>query len=52
MEFNPDGNKQATELLFLQKTNIPFHPPLLFNCIEATKVNEEKHLGLIVDEKL
>ena len=31
MEFNPDPNKQATELLFSCKKNRPNHPPLFFN---------------------
>ena len=49
MEFNPDVNKQATELLFSQITNRPFHPPLFFSGIEVTKINEQKHLGIILD---
>ena len=52
MEFNPDPNKQATELLFSQKKIKPIHPPLYFNDVEVTKVTEHKHLGLILDEKL
>ena len=52
MEFNPDPTKQATELLFSCKKNPPIHPPLFFNGSVVTKVNEQKHLGLILDEKL
>ena len=29
MEFNPDPNKQATELLFSCKKNSPYHPSLV-----------------------
>ena len=52
LEFNPDPTKQATELLFSVKKNPPFHSPLLFNGNIVTKVNEHKHLGIIIDSKL
>jgi len=52
MEFNPDPNKQATELLFSCKKNSPNHPSLFFNGTVVPKVNEQKHLGLILDSKL
>ena len=52
MEFNPDPNKQATELLFSCKKNSPNHPSLFFNGTGVPKVNEQKHLGLILDSKL
>ena len=50
MEFNPDPNKQATELLFTQKILSPNHSPLFFNGTEVTKVNEQKHLRLFLDK--
>ena len=52
MEFNPDPNKQATELLFSCKRNSPNHPSLFFNGTVVPKVTEQKHLGLILDSKL
>ena len=52
MEFNPDPSKQATELLFSCKKNRQNHPPLFFNGTVVSKVNEQKHLGLILDTKL
>ena len=52
MEFNPDPNKQATELLFSCKSNSPNHPSLFFNGTVVPKVTEQKHLGLILDSKL
>ena len=52
MEFNPDPTKQATELLFSYKKKPPVHPPLYFNGNIVTKVDEQKHLGLILDKKL
>ena len=52
MEFNPDPSKQATEVLFPCKRNRPIHPSLFFNGTVVPKVNEQKHLGLILDSKL
>ena len=52
MKFNPDLNKQATELLFSCKKNSPNHPSLFFNESVVQKINEQKHLGLILDSKL
>ena len=52
MEFNPDPNKQATEVLFSCKKCSSNHPQLIFNGTAITKVNEQKHLGLILDSSL
>ena len=52
MEFNPDPNKQATELLFSCQKNSPYHPSLFFNGTAISKVNKQKQLGLILDSKL
>ena len=52
MKFNPDLNKQATELLFSCKENNPNHPSLFFNESVVPKVKEKKHLGLTLDSKL
>ena len=52
MNFNPDLNKQATELLFSCKKNSPNHPSLFFNESVVPKVKEQKHLGLTLDAKL
>ena len=51
LEFNPDPTKQATELLFSCKNKPSAHPPLFFNGTIVTKVDEHKHLGLILDKK-
>ena len=51
MNFNPDLNKQATELLFSCKKNSPYHPSLFFNESVVPKVKEQKHLGLTLDSK-
>ena len=52
MIFNPDPTKQANEVLFSCKNSSPIHPPLTFNGTIVAKVNEQKHLGLILDSKL
>ena len=52
MQFNPDRNKQATEVLFSSKKSSPNHPQLIFNGTAVTKVNEQKHLGLILEPTL
>ena len=52
MEFNPDPTKQATELLFSYKNKPPIHPPLIFNGNIVSKVDEQKHLGVVLDRKL
>ena len=52
MEFNPDPTKQATEVLFSCKKVSPNHPQLIFNGTDVVKVNEQKHLGLILQPGL
>ncbi len=52
MSFNPDPQKQAVELLLSKKRQATDHPVILFNNIPVKKVNEHKHLGIILDSKL
>ena len=52
MSFNPDPNKQATEILFSCKKKPVDHPQLFFNGSPVTRVNEHKHLGLILTPTL
>ena len=52
LEFNPDPTKQATEALFSCKTSNPNHPPIMFNGTVVAKMNEQKHLGLILGSNL
>ena len=52
MSFNPDPTKQAEEIIFSQKLKKVNHPPIFFNNIEVKRVNDHKHLGLILDSKL
>ena len=52
MQFNPDPTKQATEILFSCKKSKPIHPPLYFNGSPIPQVQEQKHLGLILEPGL
>ena len=52
MSFNPDPQKQAVELVFSKKKIEIHHPVIHFNNIPVTKVEEHKHLGVVLDSKL
>ena len=52
MQFNPDPNKQATEVIFSRKKKLVLHPPLIFNGSPVESSPSQKHLGLILDTKL
>ena len=52
MSFNPDLSKQAQEVLFSRKRLQINHPDLHFNGSVVQKTTTQKHLGVILDEKL
>ena len=52
MSFNPDLQKQPVEMIFSKKRNKTDHPVILFNHTPVKKVEEHKHLGLVLDSKL
>ena len=54
MQFNPDPNKQANEVIFSRKTssNNLSHPPIKFNNNDISKCPHQKHLGIALDSKL
>ena len=52
MQFNPDSNKQANEVIFSRKTKISSHPPVAFNNNDLKKYPHHKHLGIVLDSKL
>ena len=52
MSFNPDPTKPAEEVLFSHKKVNAEHPPIFFNGNEVKRVNDHKHLGLVLDSKL
>ena len=49
--FNPDPNKQATEVLFSKKISKIFHPNLEFNGVAIPRLASQKHLVMILDAK-
>ena len=51
MSFNPDVSKQAQEGIFSRKKNINNHPAVFFN-LPINRKSTQKHLGLLLDEKL
>ena len=54
MQFNPDPNKQANEVIFSRKTNSNnlSHPPIKFNNNNISKCPHQKPLGIVLDSKL
>ena len=54
MQFNPDPNKQAYEVIFSRKSNSNSfsYPPVKFNENNNTKCSYQKHLGIVLDSKL
>ena len=50
--FNPDLTKQAQGVIFSRKLNKPVHPNLTFNNFQVSQTGSQKHLGLILDNKL
>ena len=52
MSFNPDPNKQATEVVVSHKRKTVVHPALFSNQSPVAIEPLQKHLGLILDKKL
>ena len=52
MFFNPDTNKTAQEVLFSRRKKTQNHPNISLNNIQVERVSHQKHLGIILDEKL
>ena len=52
MYFNPDKIKQAQEVVFSRKQSKPKHSQLLFNKTHTAYSSSQKHLEIILDEKL
>ena len=52
MSFNPDLSKQAQEVIFSKKRLEVHHPNLYFDGSIVQKSSAQKHLGVILDEKL
>ena len=51
MDFNPDVNKQAQEVLFSWKMERNIHLPLVFNNNIVSQAKSQKYLGVTLDYK-
>ena len=54
MQFKPDSNKQANEVIFSCKlvSNNLSHPPVKFNNNNISRCSHQKHLGVVLDSNL
>ena len=52
MQFNPDSNKQAQEVIFSKKAESNNSLPLIFNKTKVKTCQSQKHLGLILSKRL
>ena len=52
MSFNPDPSKQAVEVYFTRRLIPPIPPVITFNNFAISVQDHQKHLGLILDQKL
>ena len=52
MSFNPDPNKQVQEVTFTRKSKNICHPPLIFDKSNVFQSTSQKHLSLILDNRL
>ena len=52
MIFNPDPSKQVQEVIFSDKIQKSCHASIYFNNKSVKQVPSQKHLGLILDNKL
>ena len=52
MLFNPDPSKPAQELTFSKKKQFQNHPTISLDNFQVERASYQKHLGIILDEKL
>ena len=52
MVFNPGPSKPVQKVLFSRKSKIQNHPTISLNNVQVEKPSYQKHLGIILDEKL
>ena len=52
MSFNPDPLKSAVDVYFTRKNMLPNAPHLFFKNGVITRLNSQKHPGLVFDKKL
>ena len=52
MLFNPDPNKPTQGVLFSRKYKVQVHPTINLSNIQIGRTFYQKHLGILLDEKL
>ena len=53
MQFNPDPNKQANEVIFSRRSKIDLsYPSVKFNNNDIVTCSDQKHLGIVLDSKV
>ena len=52
MLFNPDANNPDQEVLFSRNNKVQVHPTINLNNIQVERTPYQKHLGILLDEKL
>ena len=52
MQFNPEKNEQAIQVIFSRKRTKPVHSPIFLNESEVKIKDEQKDLGMILDSCL
>ena len=52
MGFSPDPSKQAQQVIFSRKTKQEHHPHLACNNNNVLETNSQKHLGVVLDNRL
>ena len=52
MFFNPNPSRSGQEVSFQEKDQIQNHPTISLNNVQVERSSDEKHLGIILDEKL
>ena len=52
MSFIPDPKKPVQKVLLSRKNSNISHPIIYFNNVQVQRANQQKHLGIILDEKL
>ena len=52
MLFNADSSKPAQKVLFSRKNRIQVHPTISLNNVQVKRVSYQKHLGILLDDKL
>ena len=52
MVFNPDFSRPAQEVLYSRTKKIQVHLTISLNNVRVERVSYQKHLGILLDEKL